>query len=155
MSKRIEDVILDRGFYITRPKGTSMYPLLKADRNEICVVKADEIDIYDVPLYKRDSGEYVLHRIIDIDEKGFVCCGDNQWVPEYGVKREQIIGKLDRWYKGKKEHTVRDASYLRYVKFWCKSLKRRRRILWFLHRCINIKYFVISVFRKIFKRKKS
>ena len=110
-----------------------MFPMLKDNRNEICVVKPDVINKYDVVLYKRDSGEYVLHRIIDIRDGGYVCCGDNQWVPEYGVRRDQIIGKLDRWFKGKKEHTVRDASYLRYVKFWCKSLGLRHFILYFCH----------------------
>lgn len=134
MIKTIEEFILEKGFYVTRPKGTSMFPLLMDNRNEICIVKADEIKKYDVPLYKRESGEYVLHRIIDINDDGYVCCGDNQWVPEYGVKREQIIGKLDSWYKGDKKHTVRDASYLRYVKFWCKSLGLRHFILWFCHK---------------------
>lgn len=136
MIKTIEDIIREKGFYITRPKGTSMFPMLNQNKNEICVIKAnaDEINKYDVPLYKRENGEYVLHRVIDIDDSGFVCCGDNQWVPEYGVRGEQIIGKLDRWYKGKKEHTVRDASYLRYVKFWCKSLGLRHFILWFCHK---------------------
>ena len=134
MIKKIEDVILEKGFYVTRPKGTSMFPMLKDNCNEICVVKADEINKYDVPLYKRESGEYVLHRILDIDEDGYVCCGDNQWVLEHGVKREQIIGKLDRWFKGDKEYTVKDKSYQRYVKFWCKSLGLRHFILWFCHK---------------------
>ena len=133
MIKTIEDIILEKGFYVTRPKGTSMFPLLKENRNEICVVKADEINKYDVPLYKRKSGEYVLHRVLDINEDGYVCCGDNQWTLEYGVKREQIIGKLDRWFKGDREYTVRDKSYQRYVKFWCKSLGLRHFILWFCH----------------------
>ena len=148
----IENVILEKGFYITRPKGTSMFPMLRDDRNEICVIKADGIKKYDVPLYKRHSGEYVLHRVLDINDDGFVCCGDNQWVPEYGIKPEQIVGKLDRWYKGNKEYTVRDASYLRYVRFWCKSLKRRRLILKLWHKQMNIKYTIKAVLRKILKK---
>ncbi len=133
MIKSIEEIVREKGFYVTRPKGTSMFPMLRDNSNEICVKSADEINKYDVVLYKRESGEYVLHRVLEIDEDGYVCCGDNQWVLERGVKREQIIGKLDSWYKGDKEHTVRDASYLRYVKFWCKSLGFRHFILWFCH----------------------
>ena len=133
MYKSIEDIVREKGFYVTRPKGTSMFPMLRDNRNEICVKSADEINIYDVVLYKRESGEYVLHRVLEIDKDGYVCCGDNQWVLEHGVKREQIIGKLDSWYKGDKEHTVRDASYRRYVKFWCRSLGVRHFILWFCH----------------------
>lgn len=155
MSKTIEEVILEKGFYVTRPKGTSMFPMLKDNCNEICVVKADEINKYDVPLYKRESGEYVLHRILDINEDGYVCCGDNQWTLEYGVKREQIIGKLDRWFKGNKEYTVSDKSYQRYVKLWCKSLKRRHFILWFWHRYNYLVGAIKEILSKIFKRNKS
>ena len=155
MSKTIEDIIREKGYYITVPKGTSMFPLLKGSINDICVVKADEIQKYDVSLYKRDSGEYVLHRILDIRDDGYVCCGDNQWVLETGVRRDQIIGKLDSWYKGDKKHTVRDASYLRYVKFWCRSLGRRHFMLWFCHRYWYIKSVIKAVFNKLFKRKKS
>lgn len=142
MLKTIEDVIREKGFYVTRPKGTSMYPMLKDNSNEIVIVKADEIKKYDVPLYKRENREYVLHRVIDINDDGYVCCGDNQWVLEFGVKREQIIGKLDRWFKGDKEHTVRDKSYIRYVKFWCKSLRLRRYILWFCHKYLRIRRII-------------
>ena len=134
MYKTIEDVIREKGFYVTRPKGTSMFPLLRNNRDEIYVKRADEVKKHDVALYKRDSGEYVLHRIIGKNNDGYICCGDNQWVPEYGVRPGQIIGKLDSWYKGDKEYTVRDASYLRYVKFWCKSLGLRHFILWFCHK---------------------
>ncbi len=155
MSKTIAEFIQENGYYVTRPKGTSMFPLLKHNSNEICVVRADELKKYDVPLYIRESGEYVLHRILDIKDDGYVCCGDNQWTLEYGVKREQIIGKLDSWYKGNKKHTVRDASYLRYVRFWCKSLKRRRAILRAWHKLINLKYKMRSTAARIIKGKKS
>lgn len=153
MAKTIEEVIRERGFYVTVPKGTSMYPLLIGGKHDICIVKADEIEKYDVALYRRESGENVLHRVLDIDSDGYVCCGDNQWVLERGVKREQIIGKLDNWHKGNKEYTVRDKRYQRYVKFWCKSLKRRRRILRILYCIREIKFFVASVFRKLFGKK--
>lgn len=155
MAKTIADLISEKGFYVTRPKGTSMYPMIRGTNNEICVVKADKYEKYDVALYRRESGYYVLHRILDINDDGFVCCGDNQWILEYGVKREQLVGKLDRWFKGNREHTVRDASYLRYVKFWCKSLRRRRRILWFLHKFHYIKNSIKEISNKLFKKGKN
>lgn len=151
MSKTIEDVIREKGFYITVPKGTSMFPLLGYKTNDICVVKVDELKKYDVPLYIRDNGEYVLHRIIDISDDGYVCCGDNQLVLERGVRRDQIIGKLDSWYKGDKKHTVRDASYLRYVKIWCRSMGLRRIMLWFCHKYVQLRSIAKAAFRKIFR----
>ena len=142
MIKTIADVIREKGYYVTRPKGTSMFPMLREDRNEICVVRADDISAYDVVLYVRDNGAYVLHRIIGIDASGYVCCGDNQWIPEHGVRRGQIIGRLDRWYKGDREYTVRDKAYLRYVKFWCKSLGLRHFILWFCHKSWQLRSLI-------------
>ena len=36
----------------------------------------------------------MLHRIIGIYKGGFVMCGDNRTVPEYVVKKKQVIGVL-------------------------------------------------------------
>ena len=49
MPKRIEDIIRERGFYITKTKGTSMYPLIKGDCSDVCIVRIDgDIKKYDV-----------------------------------------------------------------------------------------------------------
>lgn len=153
MPKRIEDVINELGFYITEPKGTSMFPLLKPGFGDVCIVKIDgEIKKHDVVLYIRKSGSYVLHRVLDIQGDEYICCGDNQWTLERGVTRDMIIGRLESWYAKGKKHTVTDKRYLRYVKFWCKSLKRRKRILGFFHLRWRIQDFCYKVYRKLFKK---
>ncbi len=154
MPKKIEDIISEYGFYITSPKGTSMYPMIKPDCREICILKAESVQKYDVALYIRKSGDYVLHRILDKNENGYICCGDNQWTLEYNVTEDMIIGKLDYWYKGKKKHTVNDKGYLRYVKFWCGSLKRRRFILFFMHLIWRTKNLCREILKKFFGKNK-
>ncbi len=156
MPKKIEDVISEYGFYVTETKGTSMYPLIKSDCSDVCIVKTDfPLKKYDVPLYIRKDGTYVLHRVLGKTEKGYICCGDNQCVLEYGVTEDMIIGKLDSWYRKEKKYTVRDKGYLRYVNFWCKSLKRRRILLWFLWKGKRFNTLARAAFRKVFKRRKA
>lgn len=75
--------------------GTSMLPLLKAGKDYAVLAKAPEkLNKYDIPFYRRDDGHFVLHRIVGEDENGYILCGDNQSVKEYGVKHSQIIGVL-------------------------------------------------------------
>lgn len=140
MTKTIENIIGERGYTVTRPKGTSMFPLIRSNKDyEICISKpVFPLKKYDVPVYVRKSGSYVMHRILDITEDGYVCCGDNQWVLEHGIKESQVVGVLTQWYHKGKHCTVNDKGYLRYVKFWCKSLKFRHFILFFCHKYMRI-----------------
>ncbi len=154
MTKKIEDVISEKGFYAVKPKGMSMYPMLKPDCSDVLVVKIDApLNIYDVPLYKRDDGKYVLHRILGKDSGGFICCGDNQTVLEHNVTEDMIVGRLESWYKNGKKHTVSDKGYKRYVWFWCKSLKRRSFFLALIRFKWRLRGFCGGVYRKVFKRK--
>jgi hypothetical protein len=140
MNKTIEQVIAERGYIVTKPKGTSMFPLIRSNNDDIYVVKPQlPLNVFDIPVYRRKSGEYVMHRILDKDDKGYICCGDNQWVLEYGINDSQIVGVLKEWYHKNKKHTVEDKGYLRYVRFWCKSLKLRHFILYFCHIHMNFK----------------
>ena len=43
--------------------GDSMKPLIRQGKDLLIIEKADgRLKKYDVPLYRRDSGQYVLHR---------------------------------------------------------------------------------------------
>lgn len=141
MSKTIEEVVREYGFFATKPKGTSMYPMLRINCDSVCIVKAElPLKKYDVALYRRKSGSLVLHRIVGFDEKGYVCCGDNQSFYEHGVTDDMIVGVLDSWYIGGKKHSVNDKGYKRYVRFWCSSMFIRKWILFFCHKFLWRKY---------------
>ena len=154
MPKTIEEVVRERGFHAFKPKGTSMFPLLREGYDVYVVKPVFPLKKYDVPVYKRADGTYVMHRVLDTDADGYVCCGDNQWVLEHGVTEDMIVGVLDSWYKGKKKHTVRDKSYRRYVRFWCRSLGRRRRMLCVIRKWYGVRGFLGGVRRKLFGKKK-
>ena len=73
------------------PKGTSMRPMLIMGRDSVELIKAPEkLKKYDIPLYRRDDGQFVLHRVVKVGES-YTCIGDNQFVYETGVRPEQIL----------------------------------------------------------------
>ena len=47
-----------------------------------------------MPLFKRDNGQYVLHRVMWVRKNDYVICGDNQWYLERGITDKHILGVL-------------------------------------------------------------
>ena len=53
-------------------------PLLREDRDVMIIERVTgRLKKYDVPLYKRPNGQYVLHRILKVRENDYVICGDH------------------------------------------------------------------------------
>ena len=75
---------------------------------------------YDIPLYQRDDGKYVLHRIVGAGPL-YTCMGDNQFRPELGLRPEQMIGVVTAFYRGEREIPVTALSYRLYCRFWHRS----------------------------------
>lgn len=100
--------------------GTSMLPLLVAGRDNVVLKKADlPLRRFDLPLYRRKDGAFVLHRVIAVEKDGtYTMCGDNQWVKELGVSGEQIIGVVTEVERKGKRISVRSFGYRAYVRFW-------------------------------------
>lgn len=100
------------------PRGTSMLPMLREGIDSIVLSPLPEkLRKFDLPLYQREDGKYVLHRIIDAGNT-YICMGDNQFVPEPGLRREQMIGIVTAFYRGERKHTVTEAPYRLYCRFW-------------------------------------
>ncbi|MGN1112926.1 MAG: S24/S26 family peptidase [Acutalibacteraceae bacterium] len=100
--------------------GTSMMPLLRQKRDLIIIEKPHgRLKKYDVPLYKRPSGQYVLHRILKVRENDYVICGDHCYRREFGVTDSQIIGVLTGFIRDGKTYSVNNKGYKAYVHLWC------------------------------------
>lgn len=110
--------------------GDSMIPLIKQGR-DLMVIKALKRPPkkYDAVLYKRENGNYIMHRIVGKNSDGFILCGDNQYDKEYGIKNEQILGLLTGVIRDGKEIKTDSYAYKFYAFFWCNSLYIRRFIL--------------------------
>lgn len=131
MSDSFEDVLARDGRLIYTNVGGSMMPMLRQRRDLLIIERPrGALRKYDIPLYKRDSGKYILHRILKVRKDGYVLCGDNQWRREYGVTDRQIIGVLTAFVRDGKEIPVTDRRYRLYVHLWCDLFWPRAAILW-------------------------
>ncbi len=110
------------------PKGTSMMPLIRQGVDTVVLEKAPpKLKKYDLPLYLRENGQFVLHRIVGENKDGYICCGDNQCEREYGIKDSQILALATGIYKGEEFMPFTDKNYLSY----CKKHVFKRRCYYF------------------------
>ena len=116
-----EEIISTHGKLIYTNKGDSMMPLIKQDRDLLVISRKPKhrLKKYDVPLYKRDSGQYVLHRILKVRKNDYVILGDNCINKEYGITDDDILGVMTRYVHKGKEHTVNETGYRLYSHIWC------------------------------------
>ncbi len=127
MSKSAIEKELDRaGRILQITVGDSMEPMLKNRQNAVLLEKAEGIlKKYDLPLYKRPNGQYVLHRIIKVRKKDYITCGDNRWKTEV-IPHEWVIACTSGYYKGGSFISADDENYRKYLKTLC----IRRKKLW-------------------------
>ena len=117
--------ILDRfGQLVHPPKGVSMLPLLREERDLMVVQRktGKPLQKHDVVLFKRPvrnaPDAYVLHRIEKLNPDGsYWIVGDNSFCGET-VQEKQIIGVLSAVIRDGKTIPVTQLSYRIYVKLW-------------------------------------
>lgn len=99
------------------PKGVSMLPMIRQgiDRVQLSPLP-EKLSKYDLPLYKRDNGQYVLHRIVGVGET-YTCIGDNQIDLEPGVRHDQMIALVTMFTRDNKEISVNNLSYKIYCRY--------------------------------------
>ena len=125
------------------PRGVSMLPMLRQGKDTVTLSPVtDRLKKYDIPLYRRDDGAYILHRVSKVDET-YTCIGDNQYVYEPGIRNDQIIGVVTAFTRGNREISVTSVWYKLYVRVWCNT-----RPIHFRIRCV-----VRKVARKLRNRK--
>lgn len=108
------------------PRGTSMLPMLRQGVDSVVLSPLPKIlRKYDLPLYQRTNGQYVLHRIITAEDT-YTCIGDNQFVSEPGVEYSQMIALVTAFCRGDRQYTVHDLRYRIYCRFWHYTRPLRR-----------------------------
>lgn len=115
------------------PRGVSMMPMLRQGID--CVILSpvpEKLKKYDLPLYRRDNGKYILHRVVEVGET-YTCAGDNQLELEYGVRQDQMLALVTAFTRGDREISVENLWYQCYCRVWHHSRKLR----FFLRRVKN------------------
>lgn len=122
MSNKIEDILDEKGVYVSTTVGVSMFPMLRNRRDTIVikpVTKSSNVRLckYDVPLYRRRD-DYVLHRIVGVTDTGYIICGDNCLAKEFNISDEQIIGVLSGFFRDNREINMNGVGYRLYCRVW-------------------------------------
>lgn len=127
-----EEELRQNGYLLYRNVGDSMMPLIRQGRDLVLIERRPEgrLKKYEVPLYRRDSGQYVLHRILRVRKDDYVLCGDNRWQRETGITDRHIIGVLTAVIRDGKKLPVTDWRYRLYVHLWCDLFPIRAAVLW-------------------------
>lgn len=100
------------------PRGVSMMPMLRQGLDTVTISPPPEkLRKYDLPLYQRDNGKYILHRVIAAGNT-YTCLGDNQFEKEHGVRHDQIIGLVTEFTRGGKTVSVKAWHYRLYCYLW-------------------------------------
>lgn len=100
------------------PRGISMLPMLRQGIDSVVLSPVPEtLKKYDLPLYQRDDGKYILHRIVEVGET-YTCIGDNQFDYETGVRHDQIIAVVTAFTRGQQMHSVNEFPYRLYCRVW-------------------------------------
>jgi len=102
--------------------GFSMYPLVSSRRDSVLLEKAIDIKVGDVPLFKRDDGSFVLHRIVGKKNGAYFTMGDYEVEKEYPVYPEQIVAKAKGFYRKEKYIDCKSVKYRIYRFFWTHTL---------------------------------
>lgn len=135
MSDTMRCVLASGGEFRFYPRGVSMLPLLRQGVDSIALISAPQkLKKRDIPLYIRENGQYVLHRVIGLDADGYIMCGDNQTTPERGISHDRVCGVVTAIYRGKKQkrREVTSLGYRVYSLIWC--FMPARRFFMFLRR---------------------
>jgi phage repressor protein C with HTH and peptisase S24 domain len=123
--------------------GNSMMPLFKHKRDQVCLIKERNLKKYDMILYRRLNGQYVLHRIVGKNSDGFILRGDNQLENEYSIQLEQVIAKVISFKRKGKDYRCTNLIYSCYARVWVNTC-------WLRHLILKIKV-VLSTFSSVWK----
>jgi len=129
-------VIAAGGEFMLYPNGKSMLPTIRPGKDAVLLSAPQDLQAGDMILYRRKNGAFVLHRIVRIEADGtYTLRGDNQYYDEHGILHEQVIAKVDSFYRGKK-------------KIFCTS-RRHRFYLWRRRVSYPLRNFSFRVCRKL------
>ena len=141
-TRTIEEDRAEQGGYYGTTHCDSLEPLLH-DRRQTLVLNplTGRAKKHEVVLVKRDDGHYVLHRVVKVLSDGYLTRGDNRFHSDAPVREEQVLARLDGYYRGTTFVPIEAAKYRAYLAFWVKNPCR------FLYLAAR------GGFRRVFKKK--
>lgn len=115
-------VLEEKGVITFVPSGFSMWPFIKNRSQTVIIQKISApLKMFDVVFYKRADGSLVLHRIIEVGQDFFIVRGDSQRNYTERINKQDVLGVMTGFYKGKKLINSQNEKYLKRVKRWYKN----------------------------------
>lgn len=107
----LREIVAEGKVVSMRIAGSSMSPFLCHNRDYIYFTKPDRaLRKGDMVFYQRDTGQYVMHRILKKDSRGFYIVGDAQTAIEGPVREDQIFARIIK--------VQRKGKFLQSGDFW-------------------------------------
>lgn len=114
-------VLNESGVLSFVPNGNSMWPFIKNRSQSVIIEKVSKpLEVFDVVLFTRPDGSYILHRIIEISQDVLTVIGDSQYNSEK-VNLSCVVGVMTGFYKGKTFINANDPKYIKKVAKWYKN----------------------------------
>ncbi len=141
---------VQRGHFVINPHGVSMWPMIRNGKDSILIEPVEgRLKKYDIPLYKDNRGRYVIHRIIEVTDTGYVICGDGLFEKEFDITDANIIGIVDGFYRKEKFISCSSKGYMLYVKIWVGLMFMRKPIIIVVRKCRRAKHLIKEYFLRI------
>ena len=125
-------------------RGISMLPMLRQGKDSVELSPLPpKLKKYDLPVYRRRDGQYVMHRIVAVKEDHYICLGDNTLSFEH-IYPEQMIGVVSAFKRGDRRIEVNNHCYRVYCRLWRLTPPVRK----LLHRLKGCARRILRPFRK-------
>lgn len=106
--------------------GSSMYPFLHHRRDTVYLSKVTGLlKRGDMILYRRPSGQYVLHRILRVGQGTYDLLGDRQTVVEPGIRDSQVLAVVTAVRRDGKLLRPGERVWDFYEKCWISMIRLR------------------------------
>lgn len=113
--------------------GSSMDPFLSHGRDTVYLVKLRKsLRRGDMVLYRRENGQYVLHRIYKVERDALQLIGDGQVRIEPGIRRDQLLAGVSAVRRKGKLLEPGSFVWWFYEKLWIRVIRLRPRLFRFL-----------------------
>jgi hypothetical protein len=108
--------------------GQSMQPTFYNLRDTVVLTKCDPLTLKkgQIPMYLRENGQHVLHRIVKVHKDTYDMCGDHQYEIEYGVPKSAVLCVAKSFTHKGKLISCNNLFYKIYSFLWCLCIPFRR-----------------------------
>lgn len=115
---------------VIRPKGNSMLPFIRGDRDCVVLRLQDGVEVGDIVLV-HTGGRYLLHRVFSVDGRALVLMGDGNIRGKESCTTDEVLGTVTEIIRENGRHRKPGRGRL-----WRALLPVRRYILAIYRRLI-------------------